>query len=437
MTRRKWFAQVSSSTTSTRTSSAASEILEGKSRKGFFRRLLPFLGPAFIASIAYIDPGNFATNIQSGAQYSYLLLWVILGSNVMAAFIQALAAKLGIATRKNLAEHCADQFSKPVSFGLWITMEVAAMASDLTGFVGATVGFNLLFGMPLWLAGLLTGVVTFIILGLGRSGFRSLETTIAALVGVISICYVIEILFVKPPWGEVLTSAIIPRLEGTESIVLAAGILGATVTPYAIILHSALTQHRVVPHGDIQKKRLFRFEIADVCIAMGIASLVNMAMLVMAASTFYQHGMKDVGNLPQAYKTLQPLLGQAATWVFAISLIASGLSSATVVTQAGQIILKGFLNQRIPIWLRRLATMVPSFVIILIHLDPTRSLVISQVVLSFSLPLALIPLVMFTGRKDLMGNLVNRAATRAVILFTTAVIIALNVYLLYGTFVGR
>jgi manganese transport protein len=422
---------------SAKTATAAREILEGRSRRGFFRRILPFLGPAFIASVAYIDPGNFATNIQSGAQYGYLLLWVILGSNVLASFIQALAAKLGIASRKNLAEHCADQFPKAVSVGLWISMEVGAMASDLTGFIGAAIGFNLLFGVPLWLAGLLTGVVAFVILGLERFGFRSLETTIAVLVGVVSISYVIEMIFVKPPWAEVLTHAVIPRLAGGESIVLAAGILGATVTPYAIILHSALTQNRVVPHGDIQKKRLFRFEIVDVVVAMGVASLVNMAMLVMAAGTFYQGGAKNVGTLEQAYRTLQPLLGKAATWVFAVSLIASGLSSATVVTQAGQVILKGFLNRRVPIWVRRLITMVPSFVIILVRLDPTQSLVISQVVLSFTLPLALIPLVMFTGRKDLMGNLVNRAATRTLIVLATAVIIALNVYLLYGTFRGR
>ena len=241
----------------------------------------------------------------------------------------------------------------------------------------------------------------------------------------------------KPRWGDVLVHSIIPQFEGTESLVLAAGILGATVTPYAIILHSSLTQDRIVTQDDIQKKRLFRFEIVDVIVAMGIASLVNMAMLVMAAGTFHQHGMKNVGTLEQAYKTLQPLLGQAATWVFAVSLIASGLSSATVVTQAGQVILKGFLNRRIPIWLRRLITMVPSFVIILTHLDPTRSLVISQVVLSFSLPLALVPLVMFTGRKDLMGNLVNSTTTKSLMVLVTAVIIALNVYLLYSTFIHR
>ena len=424
--------QAPPATISAKTAAAASEILEGRSRRGFFRRILPFLGPAFIASIAYIDPGNFATNIQSGARFGYLLLWVILGSNVLASFIQALAAKLGIASRKNLAEHCADQFSKPVTFCLWIAMEVGAMASDLTGFIGAAVGFNLLFGVPLWLAGLLTGVVTFMILALERFGFRSLETSIAVLVGVISVSYVVEMVFVKPPWADVLAHAVIPRLDGSESIVLAAGILGATVTPYAVILHSALTQNRVVPHGDIQKKRLFRFEIVDVTVAMGVASLVNMAMLVMAAGTFYQNGARNVGTLEQAYQTLQPLLGSAATWVFAVSLIASGLSSATVVTQAGQVILKGFLNRRIPVWLRRLITMVPSSVIILIHLDPTRSLVISQVVLSFSLPLALIPLVMFTGRKDLMGNLVNSAATQTLIVLATAVIIALNAYLLKG-----
>ena len=417
-----------------RTAKAASEILEGRSRRGFFRRILPFLGPAFIASIAYIDPGNFATNIQSGAQHGYLLLWVVLGSNVMASVVQVLAAKLGIASRKNLAEHCAGTFPKSVTFGLWAAMEVGAMASDLTGFVGATVGFNLLFGIPLWMAGLLTGTAAFIILGLERHGFRSFETTIAAFVGIISICYLIELALVKPPWGVVLTHTIIPQFEGTESIVLAAGILGATVTPYAVILHSALTQNRVVPHSDVQRKRLLRFEVLDVGVAMAIASLVNMAMLVMAAGTFHQHGIRNVGTLEHAYQTLQPLLGRAATWVFAVSLIASGLSAATVVTQAGQIILKGFLNRRIPLWLRRLITMVPSYVIIIAHLDPTQSLVISQVVLSFSLPLTLIPLVIFTGRKDLMGNLVNRAATKVLAVLIVAVIVALNVYLLYGTF---
>ena len=428
--------QLTSLTRSARTAKAASEVLEGRSQRRFLRRILPFLGPAFIASIAYIDPGNFATNIQSGAQYGYLLLWVVLGSNVMASVIQVLAAKLGIASRKNLAEHCAEQFSRPLTFGLWIVMEVGAMASDLTGFIGATVGFNLLFGIPLWTAGLLTGVAAFMILGLERYGFRSFETTIAAFVGIISVCYLVELTLVKPPWGQVVAHTFIPQFEGPESIVLAAGILGATVTPYAVILHSALTQDRVVPRNDIQRRRLFRFEIVDVVVAMGIASLVNMAMLVMAAGTFHQHGMRDVGTLEQAYKTLQPLLGHAATWVFAVSLIASGLSAATTVTQAGQVILSGFLNRRIPVWLRRLITMVPSFLIILAHFDPTQSLVISQVILSFSLPLTLIPLVMFTGRKDLMGNLVNRTATKSVVVLIVAVVIALNVYLLYGTFMG-
>ena len=355
----------------------------------------------------------------------------------MASFIQALAAKLGIATGKNLAEHCANQFLKPISFCLWIAMEVAAMASDITGFIGATVGFNLLFGIPLWSAGLLTGIVTFVILGFERFGFRSLEATIAVLVAIISLCYLIEIFLVKPRWGDMLTHAIVPQFKGTGSLVLAAGIVGATVTPYAIILHSSLTQGRVVTRDDTQSKRLFRFEIVDVVVAMGVASLVNIAMLVMAAGAFHQHGMNNVGTLEQAYKTLQPLLGQAATWVFAVSLIASGLSSATVVTQAGQIILKGFLNRQIPIWLRRLITMVPSFAIILTRLDPTRSLVISQVVLSFSLPLTLVPLVMFTGRKNLMGNLVNRTTTKSLMVFVTAVITALNAYLLYDTFVHR
>ena len=395
--------------------------------------MLPFLGPAVIASIAYVDPGNFATNIQAGAKFGYILLWVIFASNLMAMLIQALAAKLGIATGKNLAEHCGQSFSRPVAYTLWIIMELAAMATDLAEFLGAAVAFNLLFGMPLWIAGILTALCTFAILALQRYGFRPLEAAIAIFVGVISLCYLTELILVKPIWGDILPHAVIPIFQGRESIVLAAGILGATVMPHAIFLHSALTQSRI-PHSASQRKRLYRFEIIDVIVAMGMAGLINAAMLIVAAGTFFTHGMSGVGTLEEAHKTLEPLLGAAASKVFAISLLASGLSSSTVGTQAGQIIIQGFIEKDIPIWIRRLVTVVPSLIVIAIGFDPTRTLVLSQVVLSFCLPLAVIPLIIFTNDKKIMGDLVNKPVTKIAIAAVAVIIIGLNCFLIYNTF---
>jgi manganese transport protein len=422
---------------SEKTAQSAGSVLEGKSRKGFFRRVLPFMGPAFIASIAYMDPGNFATNIQGGAQFGFMLLWVILASNLIAMLIQTLSAKLGIATGKNLAEHCRESFSRPVVFCLWILAEIVAMATDLAEFLGAAVGFYLLLGIPLWVAGLLTAVATFAILSLERYGFRPLEIVISGFVGVIAVSYLIETILDKPPLGQILFHAVVPQISGTESILLAVGILGATVMPHAIYLHSSLTQNRIVVRDPSKMRRLLRFEIADVSIAMGIAGLINMAMLIMAAATFFAKGMTGVGSLEEAHKTLEPLLGKAASWVFAVSLLASGLSSSTVGTMAGQVIMQGFIQRRIPSWIRRMATMVPSLVVIFIGLDPTRTLVISQVLLSFGLPFAIIPLVMFTTRKDTMGNLVNRPLTSILAWMAAALIVVLNLYLLFQTFFGR
>jgi manganese transport protein len=419
-----------------KTARTAAQVLSGKSRKGVFLRLLPFLGPAFIASIAYMDPGNFATNISGGAQFGYTLLWVIVASNLMAMLIQTLSAKLGIASGRNLAEHCALAFKKPVSFALWIVAELVAMATDLAEFLGAAVGFNILFGVPLWIAGLLTAGATFLILALERYGFRHLEAVITGFVGVISLCYLVETILGHPPWGEVLVHAVVPSFAGPESVVIAAGILGATVMPHAIYLHSALTQDRIVPRSNVQMKRLFRYEIVDVIVAMGVAGFVNAAMLIMAAATFHSHGLTGVGSLEEAHRTLEPLLGGAASWVFGISLLASGLSSSSVGTMAGQVIMKGFLRKEIPVWLRRLITMVPSLIVISIGLDPTRTLVISQVLLSFGLPMAVIPLIMFTSRRDIMGVLVNRRTTVALAIAAAAVILGLNFYLLYGIFFG-
>jgi manganese transport protein len=418
------------------TTESAAEVLSGKSERGFFARLLPFLGPAFIASVAYIDPGNFATNIQGGAQFGYELLWVIVLSNLMAMLLQALSAKLGIATGHNLAEECRLSFPRPLVLGMWVLMEVVAMATDLAEFLGAALGFNLLFGIPLWLAGILTAIATFLILALERQGFRPLEAVITTLVGVVAVSYLIETILDKPAWGDVLYHAVVPEFSGKESVLLATGILGATVMPHAIYLHSALTQGRIVTTNDVEKKRLFGFESVDVLIAMGIAGLVNAAMLVMAAATFFNQGLHQVGTIQQAHRTLQPLLGSAASWTFAISLLAAGLSSSSVGTMAGQVIMQGFLDWHIPVWIRRLVTMAPSLVVIATGLDPTRTLVISQVVLSFGLPFAVIPLILFTSREGLMGALVNRKATTAASILVAGLIVLLNVYLLYQTLFG-
>ncbi len=419
-----------------KTLSAAAEVLAGESRAPWYRRLLPFLGPAFIASIAYVDPGNFATNIQGGAQFGYMLLWVIVASNLLAMLTQTLSAKLGIATGRNLAEVCRDELPAWTVWGMWLVMEVVAMATDLAEFLGAALGFNLLFGIPLLPAAVLTGVVTFGILALERRGFRPLEAVITSFVGVIALCYLVEMLLGRPDWGAIAYHAVVPQFSGTESLLLAAGILGATVMPHVVFLHSALTQGRIIVRDPVQLRRLFRYECVDVTLAMGLAGLVNGAMLVMAAATFFGTGHASVGTIEEAHQTLRPLLGPASSLVFAISLLASGLSSSTVGTMSGQVIMQGFVHLKIPIWIRRVATMVPALMVVAIGLDPTRTLVISQVVLSFGLPFALVPLVIFTARRDLMGVLVNRRVTTIAAWLMTLLIVGLNIFLLQQTLVG-
>jgi manganese transport protein len=418
------------------TTRVAAQVLAGKSKKNRLARLLPFMGPAFIASVAYVDPGNFATNIAAGAQFGYMLLWVVIVTNLMAMLIQAMSAKLGIATGKNLAEQCREHFPKWLVYLMWVLMELVAVATDLAEFLGAALGFNLLFGVPMWVAGILTGIATFLILGLERRGFRPLEAVISVFVGMVAICYVIETLLDRPDWGMVFHSVVVPQLKGKDSILLATGILGATVMPHAIFLHSALTQNRIKVKNPSQLKRLFHYEIIDVVVAMGVASLVNGAMLIMAASTFNRFGLHNVGTIQQAYITLEPLLGKASSVIFGLSLLASGLSSASVGTMAGQVIMQGFLHTEIPVWLRRLITMLPSLLVIFLGFDPTRTLVISQVVLSFGLPFAIIPLILFTRRKDIMGSLVNRRFTSVLAMLVAAVILVLNFYLLFVTFIG-
>ncbi len=408
----------------------AEQVLSGE-RVSRWQRLLPFLGPAFIASVAYVDPGNFATNIQGGAEFGYRLLWVIVFSNLMAMLLQTLSAKLGIATGYNLAEHCRREFPTWVAWGMWVLMEAVAMSTDLAEFLGAALGFYLLFGIPFVWGAVLTGIATFLILGLERRGFRRLEAVITAMVAVIVFAYVVESIMDRPDWGLVACHAVVPSLPGPEAVLLAAGILGATVMPHAIFLHSALTQGRIQVRGAAQLQRLFRFQIIDVTVAMGLASLVNMAILIMAAATFHRHGLSEIASIEEAHRTLEPLLGSAASGVFAVSLLASGLSSSTVGTSAGQVIMQGFLRRHIPVWVRRLVTMAPALIVIALGLDPTRTLVISQVVLSFGLPFAVVPLVLFTARRSIMGVLVNRKPTTVAAAIVASLIIGLNVFLLY------
>jgi manganese transport protein len=397
-------------------------------------RLLPFLGPAFIACVAYMDPGNFATNIAGGSKFGFILVWVIVASNLMAMLIQTLSAKLGIATGRNLPEVCRERFSRRTSIGLWIQAEVIAMATDLAEFLGAALGIKLLLGIGLFPAAVITGFITFMILGLQRFGFRPLEAVITAFVFVIGICYLAELWLAHPPLGTVAKHAVVPEFAGNESVLLAVGILGATVMPHVIYLHSALTQQRIVPRDDHEAKILYKYTRIDVLIAMVIAGLINMSMLVVAATVFFGSGLTDVDSLEGAHRTLEPIIGGASSVLFALALTASGLSSSTVGTMSGQVVMQGFIRRRIPLFVRRLVTMLPAFIVIGIGLDPSRTLVFSQVVLSFGIPFALIPLVIFTSRRDVMGVLVNRKATVVAASVVAALISALNVFLLGQTF---
>jgi len=396
-------------------------------------RILPFLGPAFIACVAYIDPGNFATNIAGGSKFGYRLVWVIVAANLLAMLIQTLSAKLGIATGRNLPEVARERFGRRATFFLWLQAEAIAMATDLAEFLGAAIGFELLFGWGLFPSALVTGAAAFAILSLQRFGFRPLEAVIAVLVGVIGICYLAELTFAHPDYGSVLHHAVVPEFGSSEAVLLSVGILGATVMPHVIYLHSALTQDRLVPETDEDAQTLLRYTRVDVIIAMSIAGLINVAMLVMAASTFFQKGLRNVDSLDGAHKTLEPILGGASSALFALALLASGLSSSAVGTLSGQVVMQGFIRRQVPLMVRRLVTMVPAFVVIAIGIDPSRTLVISQVVLSFGIPFALVPLVYFTARRDIMGALVNRRITTVAASVIAAVIVALNIFLLGQT----
>jgi manganese transport protein len=409
---------------------AAQDVLAGN-RRGL-RALLPFAGPAFVASVAYMDPGNFATNIQGGARFGYRLLWVVVLANLTAMLFQGLSAKLGIVTGKNLAELTRENVPKPVALAMWVVSEFGAMATDLAEFLGAIVALYLLFHIPMLIGAIITGIVTYAILALHRYGFRAMETLIGSLVGVIAICYIAETLLAKPNWSLVLYHSVVPWLGGKESVLLAVGIVGATVMPHAIYLHSALTQDRIVPRQERHVARIVRFSYIDVIIALTIAGLVNLAMMYMAGAVFHTPGYSHVADITTAYRTLVPLLGNLAAVVFLISLLASGISSSVVGTMAGQVIMQSFVGFAVPLWVRRLVTMVPAVVVVALGLDVTQTLIVSQVALSFVLPLPVIALVLLTGRREIMGTMVNGRWTTLLAIGAAAAILALNGTLIWS-----
>jgi len=421
-----------SDTPATEAPSALEQVLA----RGRVRATLTMLGPAFVASIAYVDPGNFATNVQGGAQFGYLLLWVVLAANAMAMLIQYLSAKLGIVTDRNLPELCRARYPRPVAWGLWVQAELMAMSTDIAEFLGAAIGLNLLFGVPLLVAGVMTGIIAFAILELQRHGFRRFELAITALLGIILLGFLYETLRIGPSASESL-QGLLPHLQGTDSLYLAVGIIGATVMPHVIYLHSALTQGRIPCRTDAERGRVLRFERTDVIVALGLAGLVNMAMLAVAAKLFHTTGHLDITTIEQAHAGFANLVGGTAALAFAAALLASGASSSSVGTYAGQVVMAGFVNLRVPLLARRLVTMIPALVVLALGVNPTNALVLSQVVLSFGIPFALIPLVHLTSQRTVMGTHVNRRATTAIATTIAALISVLNVFLLYQTFTGQ
>ncbi len=400
----------------------------GELRARGWRGRLALLGPAFVASIAYLDPGNFATNIAGGSKYGYLLLWVLVAANLMAMLVQLLSAKVGIATGRSLPELCREHFPQPVNFGLWIQAELVAMATDLAEFVGAAIALNLLFGVPLLPAGLITAVVTFGVLALHNRGHRRYELTIMAFLAVIMLGFLYDTLKIGFDGGAAIRG-LVPAFDGTSSVLLATGILGATVMPHVIYLHSSLTRSRVRTRDGAERRALMRYTVVDVLLAMGLAGIVNVAMLVIAASLFHAGGY-GVETIEQAYAGFHRLVGSEAAIAFALALLASGLASSSVGTHAGQVVMQGFIGRRIGMLLRRTITMAPALIVLGAGVEPTRALVISQVVLSFGIPFALVPLVMLTARRSVMGALVNRLHTTVVATIVAALIIALNVFLI-------
>ncbi|MFF2588400.1 Nramp family divalent metal transporter [Peribacillus butanolivorans] len=396
------------------------------------KKLLPYLGPAFIAAVAYIDPGNYATNITAGSKYGYTLLWVIFASNLMAVLIQSLSAKLGIATGKNLPELCRERFSKKTSFLLWLQAEAVIMATDLAEFIGAALGIYLLFDLPLITSALIAAIGSFAILEIQRRGYRTFEALITVMIFVVVIAFGAQVFYAKPDTSAVVLGLFTPKFEGVDSILLSAGMLGATVMPHAIYLHSSLTQKRIVGKNDLERKKIFRFELIDIIIAMLIAGAINAAMVIVSAALFHKSGIL-VEDLDVAHQQFGALLGPSVAMFFGIGLLFAGLSSSSVGVMTGDVVMQGFIKRHIPIYLRRVITTVPPLAIILWGVNPSKALVMSQVVLSFGIAFALIPLIMFTSNKQVMGNLVNHKVTSSIAGLIAVLIIGLNLFLLYET----
>ncbi len=406
---------------------AIREVLDGR-RRGL-RAVLPFVGPALVASVAYIDPGNFATNIQAGARYGYSLLWVVLLANLVAMLFQSLSARLGIVTNRNLAELCRAHFPRPVVLAMWAVSEVAAMATDLAEFLGGAIGLSLLLHLPLLAGMVVTAIVTYAILLLDRRGFRPLELVIGGLVGVIGACYVVELVVAPPDWWAAGLGMVIPHIADHNAMLLAVGIVGATVMPHAIYLHSGLTQDRAPARTLRERMKLVRYSNREVVAALTLAGIVNAAMVMMAARAFHA-GHSEVAEIGAAYHTLVPLFGAAAAGIFLVSLMASGISSSVVGTMAGQVIMQGFVGWRIPVWVRRAVTMIPAFVVVGAGYNATSSLVISQVVLSLVLPVPMVALLLLTRRTDVMGEMVTGPWVLALAWGATLATLALNCVLL-------
>jgi len=409
--------------------------LEAARRRGRLRTSVALFGPAFVASVAYVDPGNFATNIAGGAKYGFLLVWVIIAANLMAMLVQYLSAKVGIATGKSLPELCRANFSRPVTWGLWVQAEIVAIATDLAEFVGAAIALQLLFGVPPLVSGFITAAVSFAILGLQARGYRKFELAIAGFLMIVCLGFMYDLSQVSVD-ARAVGGGLVPSFDGTDSVMIAVGILGATVMPHVVYLHSALTQNRIRPRDLAERRRILRFQRLDVVLAMGLAGVINLTMLVVAASLFHAAGDTQIDTIEGAHAGFEQLLGGGAALAFAVALLASGLSSSSVGTYAGQVVMQGFIARRIALFFRRAITMAPALVVLGIGLDPTTTLVVSQVVLSFGIPFALVPMILLTRRGDVMGALVNRRATTVVASAVAALIIGLNVFLIHQTFFG-
>jgi manganese transport protein len=407
----------------------------GPTRRNRLRSLVVLLGPAFVAAIAYVDPGNVASNISAGAQYGYLLVWVVVMANVMAALVQYLSAKLGVVTGRSLPQIVRERAGRPVRLAYWGQAELTAMATDLAEVVGGAIALNLLFGLPLLLGGVITGVVSMALLAVqNRRGQQPFERVIIGLLAVIAIGFLAGVV-ISPPSPAGVAGGLVPRFDGAQSVLLAAAMIGATVMPHAIYLHSGLTRDR---HGRTEpgprRSRLLRATRMDVGLAMIIAGAVNLAMLLMAAATL---GGRDVDSIESAHAAVREVLGPWAALLLAVALLASGLASTSVGAYAGAMIMDGLLRRKVPLLLRRVVTLIPALLILAAGVDPTRALIVSQVVLSFGIPFALIPLVRFTGDRSLMGADANRRATTVAAWLIAAVISALNLLLIYLTVAGR